>query len=486
MTRAVKKRYCLLLFCISLFQTIWAQTQISIPRLPEEDAPYRNHDYSVAVSIDGQKWDTLQVLLCSVDTRHRSKASFAEFDLAGGPIRVRVTNRRKEDAGTPLDSIRIKPTQRSIKPSLVNDSTIEFVLPRPEYLSVEYGGDQHHNLHLFANPMLTEHYTGQEPDCINWTTEQNQDIFFQGARLIYFGPGVHRPKDLPSAEIKIPSNTTVYIAPGAVVKARLIVDRAENVRIISRGILDHPLRGLEITFSKHVYVDGLTVLNPQHYTVYGGQSEHITLRNIKAFSDRGWSDGIDLMCCKHVKIENVFLRNSDDCLALYNHRWWYWGGTEDIDASRMILWCDLAHPVNIGSHGDDRNPTGEVLERVRIYDSDVIYQNGEGMLSIACGDKNIVRDVRFDNIRIDDVPRARLFDIRITFSPKYNRAPGNLIDDITYSNIKVWGKTPLLPSRIEHYDATHRVGNIKLHNVMVNGREMKIHEAEVRTVNYRH
>ncbi len=68
--------------------------------------------------------------------------------------------------------------------------------------------------------------------------------------VMYFGLGVHRPKDLPNNQIRIPSNTTVYLAPGAVVKAKLWVDKAENVRIVGRGILDHPIRGIEITDSK--------------------------------------------------------------------------------------------------------------------------------------------------------------------------------------------------------------------------------------------
>ena len=38
--------------------------------------------------------------------------------------------------------------------------------------------------------------------------------------VMYFGPGVHRPKDLPNNQIRIPGNTTVYLAPGAVVKAK--------------------------------------------------------------------------------------------------------------------------------------------------------------------------------------------------------------------------------------------------------------------------
>ena len=74
-------------------------------------------------------------------------------------------------------------------------------------------------------------------------------------------------KDLPNNQIRVPSNTTVYLAPGAVLKAKLLVDNAENVRIIGRGILDHPVRGIEITDSENVLVDGITVVNPEHYGV---------------------------------------------------------------------------------------------------------------------------------------------------------------------------------------------------------------------------
>ena len=112
------------------------------------------------------------------------------------------------------------------------------------------------------------------------------------------------------------------------------------------------------------------------------------------------------MCCRHVKIHNVFLRNSDDCIALYNHRWWYWGGSSDFDISRATLWCDWAHPVNIGTHGDDRSETGETLENVRIHDCDILFHVGDGMLTIGCGDKNTIRDVTYDSIRIEDVPKA--------------------------------------------------------------------------------
>lgn len=51
------------------------------------------------------------------------------------------------------------------------------------------------NLHLFANPLETEVYKKAEKG------------------IMYFGPGVHAPLDLPNNLIRVPGNTTVYLAP---------------------------------------------------------------------------------------------------------------------------------------------------------------------------------------------------------------------------------------------------------------------------------
>ena len=265
----------------------------------------------------------------------------------------------------------------------------------------------------------------------------------------------------------MPSNCTVYLAPGAVVKARFVVDHAENVRIVGRGIMDHPLRGVEITYSRNVLVEGLTFLNPSHYTIFGGESQDIEVRGIKSFSARPWSDGIDLMCCRRVRVEGCFLRTSDDCIALYNHRWWYWGGSEDIDVGHCTFWPDVAHSVNIGSHGDDRNPEGETLRNVRIHNCDILYNDGDGLVAINCGDRNHIRNVSFDSIRAEGIRRGRAFDLRVFCSEKYNRAPGCCIDSVTIDHYTINAPDScLLPSRIEPYEGRgiehYRLGEIRV------------------------
>ncbi len=455
-----------------------AQAQVSVRQLPVQDGPHTSERYEVRVrSLSADCWQQVPVLRCDVNTRRVQQSAFAEFDMAG-PVVVQVV--RKQDPV--FSDLRIRPTSRGIRHQVLSKDTVQFTLNRPEYLSIEFDNDRHHNLHLLANSMAAVvHPDGngleawglpslnddERQRIMNWEGIQSQDIFIRHPSMIYFGPGVHKPKDLPSADIRIPSNTIVYLAPGAIVKARLIVDHAENVTIIGRGIVDHPLRGVEITYSRNVLVDGLTFLNPAHYTIFGGESRQLTIRNIKTFSARSWSDGIDLMCCREVRVDNCFLRTSDDCIALYNHRWWYWGGSEDIEVSHCIFWPDVAHSVNIGSHGDDRNPEGEMLRNVRIHDCDILYNDGDGLLAVNCGDKNHIRDIRFSKIFAEGIRRGRLFDLRIFQSEKYNRAPGCCIEDVDFSDITISPEVPdscLRPSRVSGIEG-HPVGRYTLKRV---------------------
>ncbi len=427
------------------------------------------------VTADGQ---TVKTYMCEVSPHKRvQKASWCQFEAEQGAV-MQVVKR-----GEKIKEAVVRPLSKSIKHKVVNDSTIQFRIPGVKdnqgyALEVDINGDREHCLHIFVDGREQETYEAPDPDSkvdINWKTMNNHDVFVQNPRLIYFGPGIHKPHDLPSAEIKIPSGATVYIAPGAVVRARLIVDRAENVRIIGRGVLLNPLRGVEITYSKNVLVDGLTVINPQHYTVFGGQSEDITVRNVRSFSRHPWSDGVDMMCCKNVTIEDVFLRNNDDAFAIYNHRWWYWGGSENFHIRRATIFNDLAHPFNLGSHGDDRTENGELLHDVWIEDCDILSADCDGALSISCGDKNRVEDIHFENIRIENVVGGAMCRFQVCFSAKYNRAPGNYIRDIWVKDVQYNGdEQKLRPNIIKNFDDDHAVSDLHFENIRVNGKKVEI------------
>lgn len=411
-----------------------------------------NDDYTVCVRVPGGEWQDLFEYNVQVDMDHVQDASMVQFDM-GSPVEVMV----KKNNGTIYD-VAIRPLSKDVKHT-INRNVITFTLNKPQYLSIEFNGDRLHNLHLFANPLEIETYT-----------EEREGV-------MYFGPGVHRSKDLPNNQIRVPSNTTVYLAPGAVLKAKLLVDKAENVRIIGRGILDHPIRGIEVTYSKNVLVDGITIVNPDHYTVFGGEADGLTIKNLKSFSCKGWSDGIDLMSSRNVMIDNVFMRNSDDCIAIYGHRWNFWGDTQDILLQNSILWADIAHPINIGGHGNPNGDPGDKVGNITVRNVDILEHDEDdvpyqGCMAIGAGDKNLVHDILFEDVRVESIQEGRLFDICVRFNPKYDKEPGRGIENITFRNITYDGVGEK-PSLIKGYDAARKVKNVTFENIIINGQKMK-------------
>ena len=128
--------------------------------------------------------------------------------------------------------------------------------------------------------------------------------------------------------------------------------------------------------------------------------------------------------------------------------------------------------MNIGTHGDDRSDVGETLSNVRIEDCDVIGSCADAGLKVVSGDKNWVRNIRFDNIRMEGFEKGGLFTVRTIYSGKYNRAPGNEVDDVAFSNITYTGPTDVLGlSTIESYDAQHCVKQVTFKNIKVNGKK---------------
>lgn len=415
------------------------------PNMPHND------DFTVKVRTIGGEWQDLFEYNVQVDMDRPQDASMVQFDM-DEPVEVMV----KKNNGY-FSQVDIRPLRHNIAYDR-KGNTILFRMDEPRYLSLEFDGDRLHNLHLFANPMQKEVY------------EESK------GNVIYFGPGVHRPDDLPNNQIRIKSNTVVYLAPGAVVRAKLLIDHAENVRIIGRGILDHPIRGIEVTDSRNVEIDGVTVVNPDHYTVFGGGSSDITIRNLKSFSIKGWSDGIDLMCCRNVTIDNVFMRNSDDCIALYNHRWHWKGGSSDIDVSNSVLWADIAHPINIGGHGDPDNEEGEVIERLKFKNIDILEHDEDdppyrGAMCVVLGDNNIARDILFEDICVESIQEGMLFHLEVQFNPKYNKTPGKKIENVTFRNISYSGYGES-KSLIKGYDKERTVSHITFENVLVNGEKL--------------
>ncbi len=93
----------------------------------------------------------------------------------------------------------------------------------------------------------------------------------------------------------------------------------------------------------------------------------------------------------------------------------------------------------------------------------------QGCLSIDAGDNNLVRNVRFENIRIEDFRQGQLVNIRVFFNSKYCTSPGRGVENVLFKDITYNGKNAAM-SIIAGYNEQRKVKNIVFENLVINGR----------------
>jgi len=432
----------LILLCIILF----AAPLFANNRLKTYDAPEGvklNNDFTVRVRVDGGKWMLVPTFLFNVDKvvngRHKTEnTSVAKFDFEGKvEVEVNSTSANIKDA-------QIRPLSYNIKKD-IEGNTIRFVLDRPRYISVEVNGDIYKNLQIFADKILEKPNVGKH-------------------KLMYFGPGFH---DFKGDSIKVSSGKTVYIDGGAVINGWFSASNVKNVKILGHGIIN-PGRheGIMVKYSKNVIIDG-----PLTTQIPVGGSDSVTIKNAKVISWYGWGDGMNVFASNNVSYEHVFCRTSDDCSTIYCTRLGYHGGCKNITIKDAVYWADVAHPIMIGLHGDVSKY--EIIDNVLYDNIDILEQNEnqidyQGCIGINNGDNNIVRNITFSNIRIEDIHKGMLINMRVCYNKKYCHAPGSGIENVTFKNFSYNG-THAGMSIIIGYDDSRKISNIKFENFSING-----------------
>jgi hypothetical protein len=415
---------------------------------PVPDSIPHNDDFTVKVRVPGGQWTDLFEYEAQVDMHHVRNTSMVYFDFKGD-VEVSVTSNKE-----PVQTARIRPLSYNLQPN-VKGNTLFFTLTKPCNLSVEVNGDIFHNLQIFTNTPET-------------STPDPKDT-----SVIYLAPGFHRYKD---DVLDVPSGKTLYLAGGAVLKARINCTNVKNVRICGRGIVYQPTDGVGVNYSDNVQIEDIIFINPSHYTVLSGQSTNVTIKNIRSFSSKGWSDGIDLFCNRNVLIEGVFMRNSDDCIAIYCHRWNFYGDCRNVIVRNSTLWADVAHPILMGTHGNPEAGKEEKIDSVTFSNIDILNQDEpqldyQGCMSINVSDGNLASNIRFENIRVEDFERGQLINLRVTFNKKYAKAPGRGIENIYFKDI-IYNGSHANMSVIEGYDDNRQVKNVVFENLVVNGTEI--------------
>jgi hypothetical protein len=404
-----------------------------------------NDDFTVGLRQRGQAWQPVPTYLVNVDEvrdakHHVENASMSYFDFSG-EVEVSVRFNRGD-----IHTARVRPLSYGIVPQ-VNGRTLTFRLNRPCNLSVEVNGDIFHNLHLFANPLETFRPAPDDPN------------------VMYFGAGIHRPA---GNAFRIPSGKTVYVSGGAVLMGQILIENVRDVKVLGRGMIDRSVKeGIRIARSRNIYVEGVTLTQ-----LPTGGSDSVTIRNVKSISYYGWGDGMNVFASNNVLFDGVFCRNSDDCTTVYGTRKGFTGGCRNITMQNSTLWADVAHPVFIGIHGNVKNP--EILENLHYINIDIVDHKEmqldyQGCLAINAGDENLIRNVRFENIRIEDFRQGQLVNLRIFYNEKYCQAPGRGIENVLFKDISYTGSNAEI-SIIAGYNSERKVTNIRFENLNLNGR----------------
>ncbi len=394
------------------------------------------------------------------------KAAFATFAFVG-EVTVAITRQ------APFDSVVIRPLSKAITPA-VDEQTVSFTLTEPANVSVEFDGDIARPVFIFAGPPEA---AAPDPN---------------DARVHYFEGGtIHQ-----AGIIELKSNETVYLAGGAVVRGQIRATGASNIRILGPGMLDATDNGgghmIDLVECDGIEIADITVFGSGEWNVVPTKSRNVHIDNIKIVSWWGASDGIDVVSCEGVLIENCFIRNEDDCVVIKAH-----DGVDvrDVLVRQCVFWNGM--PGNGMEIGFDLR--AETIREIVFTDCDIIHVEEGGVLTIHNGDTAMVEDILFDDIRVEDA-RGRLIEIQVGLSvwsvdcpeqyrPRfkdpdykwigswlipspdtmetYALGRGN-IRNVTFRNINVTGES-LPESLIMSYDEAHGVQNVVIDNLRFNG-----------------
>ena len=346
-----------------------------------------------------------------------------------------------------ITEFQIRPKSRNIT-GRVNGRELTFSISGPQKLYVEINDLPH--LAIFANPLETE------------VPKKND------AGVIYYAPGAYN-----LGTINLKSNQTIYIAGGAVVTANVRGYGVENVKITGRGILNGNVR---ISESSNIEVNGIFIRNTHGWCNTITDCHHTIYNNVKVFSYKTvWGiDGINPVSCKDFLINDCFIRTRDDCISIKSEKGSERFPVKDINTdsirvlNNLLVGWQHADGVTLGFELQ-----GGTVQNVLVKNCDILRARGQGRtgghsaFSIVCDGPSDVKNIRYEDIRVEDEIEYKNLELIVTEGRRYGTdgpghitgvylknihwankdkpfviagVPGNWVVDVTFDNCYLAGK----------------------------------------------
>ncbi len=352
-----------------------------------------------------------------------------------------------------VDSVCIRPLSANVKYKHSGNRVTVF-LDRPLNFSVEINNSVENNVMIFADYEKS------------YMLKNYDDV-------IFFPEGEHFP-DL--IEIKN-DNTAVYLEKGAYVHGCIKAENVKNIAVFGQGVLtlESYVRHLEkrdtgrdnllfINNCRNVKISDTVITDGCNWSCKIFGCDNVEIDNLKIIGCRGNTDGIDICGSRDVYVHNCFTRVWDDSLVVKSRDC---GNVDNVLFEKCALWCDMAHPIEVGVE-----LRADYIKNVVFRDIDIIHSMcGYSVLGIHHGDRARVSNITFEDIRIEDAPSCQLFDIRISDSVWNKDNAKGPVSNILFKDIQYIGKQGcdrlLSNSRIEGYSEEAFVDGVTIENVTV-------------------
>lgn len=409
---------------------------------------------------------SLAVNGCAVEVLHTGVADFSvcELEARDWPAEFEV------GCPGPPGAAAVHPASLGVG-ARVRNGRIAFVLGGPQKLSVAVPGLK--PLYIFAGRAGA-----------NRPPEGARDV-------VELEPG--RIHEIAPASLE--DGQTLHIPFGAVLRGRIHVRGKRGVRICGHGIFEGPAGGpatpsILLERCVDVAVEGLAMVRPRSWMLVPAACRNVVVRDLRQIGEVVSSDGIDILGSSDVLVEDCFLHNNDDCVAVKA----FLLGAKNVEgvqvdareniANVLVRRCVMAnwHCGNAMEIGHELSV--DSVRNIRFEDIDVLHVHGTGaVFAIHNFDRALVEDVVFENIRIEHC-YDRLVDIRISESRFSTDRERGTIRNVKLRDIH-WNRTaPNLGytvSMVGGHDSAHRVEGVEIGPVYINGRrvsdpdELEIH-----------
>ena len=380
---------------------------------------------------------------------------------ASGQVQVKVAFIGPVD---PVSSAILRPLNRGIEAVLGDEKrSASFTLPGPCNMLLELGNVP---VHIFCVPV---------EDAASRPDPAAEGVHYFRAGQIY-----------EVGELRLQDGETLYIEGGAIVLGCVRANKADNIRIAGAGIIDGRYYSLQGTRTQTVFLDGCKGVTLESYTIVNPTSwqnklmecSAVTIRNLHLLGSGGGSDGIDIVSCQDVTIEDCYVDCGDDCIVVKAVRL----GPDrealpvqdvrNVRVRRCVLMNDCGGTIMEIGH----ELLAEKVHDIEFSDCDVLHVHGYGsVFGIHHTGPALVTDIQWRDIRVEHYYH-RLISLRVMDSMWSHTDRRGQVRSVEIRDVDV-SRTIFNPgysvSLIGGWNKDHTVENVLLENIRYDGQPLQ-------------